>query len=209
MTRKFWIALAATASLTASAIGANAQAPAPVNTKPAAVQAGSYVVETYHTRVQFAVNHMGFSDWYGDFTGVTGTLNLDPAAPAKAAVDIVFPTGSVTTTNAKLDEELRGPKWFDAGTHANIRFTSTKVVPLGNGKARITGNLMFHGVVRPVVLEASFVGSGTNMMSKAYTVGFNATTQIKRSDFGVTTYVPMIGDLVNIRISAAFERKGA
>lgn len=184
-----------------------AQAQAVVNTAPVAVQPGDYVVEPYHTRVQFAVRHMGFSDWYGDFTGISGTLTLDVKAPAKSRVDITIPVASVSTTNSKLDEELRGARWFDAASYPVIRFTSTKVVPLPKGKARITGNLTFHGVVRPVVLEANFVGSGINPLNKAYTAGFNATLQLRRSDFGVSAYVPMIGDDIAIRISAAFERK--
>ena len=206
MNRMLLIAALATTSCAAAGL---AQAPAPANTNPAAVQAGSYGVEPYHTRVQFAVSHMGFSEWYGDFTGATGTLVLDPAAVGKARVDITIPVASVSTTNSKLDGELRSADWFDAATYPDIRFTSSKVQPLGKGKARIAGNLTFHGVTRPVVLAANFVGSGTNPLDKAYTVGFNATAQIKRSDFGVKTYVPLIGDEVSIRISAAFERKGS
>jgi polyisoprenoid-binding protein YceI len=179
------------------------------NADPKAVQAGSYGVDPSHTRVQFTVSHMGFSDWYGDFSGTTGTLSLDPANVAAAKVDISIPTASVSTTNATLDGELKSADWFDAATHPTIRFVSTKVVPAGAGKATITGNLTFHGVTKPVVLNATFNGAGVNPMNKAYTVGFNATTTIKRSDFGVKTYVPVIGDTTSLRISAAFEKKGA
>lgn len=197
------------ASLGLAAVGIQAQSPAvpPVaNPSPAAVKAGTYKVETTHTRVQFAVSHMGFSEWYGDFTGVTGTLSLDPKALAKAKVDVSIPVDSVTTTNAKLDGELKDAAWFDATAYPTITFTSTKVTPTGPRTANIAGNLTFHGVTKPVVLKASFLASGTNPMTKGYTVGFNATTAIKRSDFGVKTYVPLIGDDVTLRISAAFEK---
>jgi polyisoprenoid-binding protein YceI len=151
---------------------------------------------------------MGFSDWYGDFTGTTGTLTIDPKAITSAKVDVTIPVAGVSTTNAKLDDELKSADWFDAATHPNIRFVSTAVVPTGPRTAQITGNLMFHGVIRPVTLAASFNAGGTNPLSKAYTLGFNATTTINRSDFGVKTYVPLIGDAVTIRISAAFEKIG-
>jgi polyisoprenoid-binding protein YceI len=77
----------------------------------------------------------------------------------------------------------------------------------GARTALITGDLTFHGVTKPVVLKTTFNASGVNPLDKGTTVGFNATTTIKRSDFGVKTYVPLIGDDVTLRISAAFERK--
>jgi polyisoprenoid-binding protein YceI len=176
------------------------------DTNPAAVQAGSYAVETAHTRVQFSVSHMGFSNWYGDFTGVTGALTLDPKAISAAKVDITIPVASVSTTNTVLDGELKSADWFDAGQYPNIRFVSTKVVQTAPGKADITGDLTFHGVTKPVVLAATFIGAGDNPMNKKYTVGFDATATLKRSDYGVKTYVPMIGDETTLRISAAFEK---
>ena len=177
------------------------------DTNPTAVQAGRYAVETAHTRVQFSVSHMGFSNWYGDFTGVTGALTLDPKAIAAAKVDITIPVASVSTTNTVLDGELRSADWFDAGQHPTIRFVSTKVVQTAPGKADITGDLTFHGVTKPVVLAATFIGAGENPMSKKYTVGFDATATLKRSDYGVKTYVPMIGDETTLRISAPFEKQ--
>ncbi len=69
------------------------------------------------------------------------------------------------------------------------------------------GNLTLHGVTKPVVLEVHFIGAGINPIDKAYTVGFEATATIKRSDFGVTTYVPAIGDEVQLNIAGAFEQQ--
>jgi polyisoprenoid-binding protein YceI len=193
------------AALAAAFLSAAAPPPA-VSTNPATVQAGTYKVETSHTRVQFTVSHLGFTDWWGDFSGVTGTLNLDPARPAASRVDITIPVGSVSTTNATLDGELRSADWFDAGRYPSIRFVSTRIVRTGPSKAAISGNLSFHGVTRPVTLDARFLGSGPNPMTKAYTIGFNATTTIRRSDYGVKMDVPLVGDETTIRISAAFEK---
>lgn len=193
------------AALIVAPVAAFAQSPV-ANPAPTAVQAGNYTVETTHTRVQFTVSHMGFSDWYGDLTGVTGSLVLDPKAPAKAKVDVTIPVSSISTTNTTLDGELKSDAWLDAGKYPEIRFTSTGVTPTGPRTANITGNLTFHGVTRPVVLKAAFLASGVNPLSKGYTVGFNATTAIKRTDFGVKTYIPLIGDEVTLRISAAFEK---
>ncbi|MEW5998603.1 MAG: YceI family protein [Pseudomonadota bacterium] len=105
-----------------------AQAPV-ANPAPSAVQAGTYGVETNHTRVQFSVSHMGFSDWYGDFTGVQGTLKLDPKALANSSVTVTIPVARVSTTKATLDGELKDPNWFDAAKYPTITFASTKVTP--------------------------------------------------------------------------------
>ena len=181
-----------------------AQPAAPANTDPAAVTAGRYTVEPSHTRLQFSLSHMGFTNWYGDLTDASGTLVLDPKNPAAAKVDVTLPVASVATTNAKLDEELRGPQWLDANAYPTIRFASTRVEHTGPQTATVTGDLTFHGVTNSVTLEAIFNGAGADPMTKAYTVGFDGTATIRRSDFGVDTYVPLIGDTVDIRISAAF-----
>lgn len=184
----------------------SAATPGPANLNPAAVAAGSYQVEPSHTRVQFSLSHMGFTDWYGDLTGASGMLVLNPKAIATSTIDISIPAGSVSTTSAKLDAELRGAQWFDAERYPTIRFVSTRVVRTGTAAATITGNLTFHGVTKQVTLRAHFNGAGVNPLDKSYTVGFNATTTIQRSDFGVKAYVPLIGDTTELRISAAFVR---
>ena len=176
-------------------------------TEPAAVPAGTYAIEPSHTRVLFSLNHMGFSTWYGDFTGAKGSLTLDPKAPAASKVEVTLPTASVSTTNATLDGELKGADWLDAGKYPTITFVSTKVVPTGADTAKVTGDLTLHGVTKPVTLDVKFHGAGANPMTKAFTVGFDAHGALKRSEFGVTKYVPLVGDEVEITISAPFEKK--
>jgi polyisoprenoid-binding protein YceI len=197
--------------LIALTLGAAVLAPLPaaIAAPAASVQSGSYTVEPSHTRIQFAVDHMGFTNFYGDFTGATGALELNTKAPALSKVDISIPVSSVSTTNTKLDGELVSAAWLDAGSYPTIKFVSDHVVPAGKDHAKVFGTLTLHGVSRPVVLDTQFHGAGTNPLAKSYTVGFDATTQIMRSDFGVKTYLPLIGDAVTIRISAAFERKPA
>ncbi|KQS03585.1 polyisoprenoid-binding protein [Sphingomonas sp. Leaf357] len=198
----------ATAALALAAYSGllSAATPEPGNASAAAVTAGRYTVESSHTRVQFSVSHMGFTDWYGDLTGARGTLKLDPRNIAGSTLDISVPIASVSTTNVKLDDELRGAQWFDAKQFPDISFVSTRVVRTGARDAAITGNLTFHGVTRPVTLQAHFNGAGVNPLDKNYTVGFSATTTIRRSDFGVKAYIPLIGDTTQLRVSAAFVR---
>ena len=166
-------------------------------------------VEPSHTRVLFAVSHMGFSTWFGEFTGASGSLTIDPKNAQVDAVSVSVPTASVSTSNAKLDEELKSAEWLGAAQFDTIRFRSTRVIPTGAGTADVVGELTLHGVTRPVTLKASFNGAGVNPLSKGYTVGFEVSGDVKRSDFGVKTYVPLIGDDVHLIISAAFEKKAS
>jgi polyisoprenoid-binding protein YceI len=191
------------AGLLAAALApASAQVATTVASK---VPAGTYAVEPYHTRIVFDVSHMGFTTWYGDFTSASGTLTFDPKAPTKSALSISFPTASVSTTNPKLDGELKGAEWFDAATYPTITFKSTKIVLLGHSKGVIVGDLTFHGVTHPVSLIAHFNGGGVNPIDKKYTIGFDATGSLSRAVWGVKTYEPLIGDKVGLLLSGAFE----
>ena len=168
---------------------------------------GSYKVESYHTQVGFSISHFGFTNYSGLFSGATGTLQLDPAKLGTSRLDISIPVESITTTVSKLTDELKGDKWFDTAKFPKATFVSTQVVPTTDG-ATVTGILTLHGITKPVVLHVRFIGAGVNPIDKAYTVGFEATGTIKRSDFGVTTYLPAVGDEVQLNIAGAFEQQG-
>ena len=176
------------------------------NTNPESIAAGSYAVEPSHTRVQFSVMHMGFTNWNGDFTGVRGSLYLDSKNVGESKLDISVPVASVSTTNAKLDGELKSADWLDASRYPTMHLAATRIVRTADSRATITGNLTLHGVTKPIVLAAVFNGAGVNPLDKHYTVGFDATAKIRRSDFGVTKYIPVVGDETTLHISAAFER---
>jgi polyisoprenoid-binding protein YceI len=187
-----------------AAAPAAALAQAAPDTNPENVKAGTFQVESTHTRILFAVSHMGFTTWYGNFTGATGTLKLDPAKLDDTSFTITIPANSVSTTNAKLDGELNGPDWFDTAKYPTITFKSETVERTGTDTAKVTGELTFHGVTRPETLDVTFNAGGVNGLTKQYTIGFNATGALKRSDFNQSTYVPLIGDEVSLIISAAF-----
>jgi polyisoprenoid-binding protein YceI len=150
---------------------------------------------------------MGFTTWYGDFDGASGSLALDPKHPAAAKLDVTLPITSVSSINAKLDEELKGADWLDAAQFPTAKFVSRKVIPTGAGRADVVGDLTLHGVTKPLILHVTFNGAGINPLDKAYTAGFDARGTIHRSAFGVTKYVPLVGDEVQLIISGAFERK--
>lgn len=193
-------------ALLAASAPAFAQAPAP-NNDPAAVKSGSFVVDPGHTQVGFSVLHMGFTHYEGRLTNVSGTLDLSAETPASSSLDVSVPVSTVSTTSVKLDDELKSKDWLDAATFPTMTFKSKSVAVTGKGEAKVVGDLTLHGVTKPVTLSAHFVGSGVNPLSKKYTVGFEITGDIKRSDFGVKTYVPLISDAVHLTINGAFEQK--
>ncbi len=173
---------------------------------PARVTAGTYATDPAHTLVGWKVSHFGFNDYFGQFGDVAGSLTLDSANPAASRLDITVPVSGLATASSALTAHMQRGDFFDMPRHPEVKFVSTAVAVTGT-TARISGNLTIRGVTRPVVLDARFVGAGTNPMSRKATVGFHATATIKRSEFGMTYAVPMVSDEVDLTISAAFEKR--
>ena len=196
---------AAVAALLVAGAAFAQQAP---KTVPAKVEAGVYKVDPNHTQVLFGVSHFGFTTYYGQFTDTAGTLDLNPAKPTASKLDVTVKTSSVAVPNAKLEGELKSAQWLDAEKFPDATFKSTNVAKTGADTATVTGDLTLHGVTKPVTLDVTYVNAGPNPLSKAYTAGFEAKGKIKRSDFGVKTFVPLVGDEVELMISGAFEHQG-
>jgi polyisoprenoid-binding protein YceI len=182
-----------------------AAAPPPTH-DPAKVPPGNYSIEPYHTQVLFSVNHLGFTNFYGNFSNVSGSLVLDAKKAAGDTVTITVPVKSVSTTSPKLNEELVAADWLDAAQFPTMEFRSTGVKLTGKATADVAGTLTLHGVTKPLTLHATFIGAGVNILDKHETVGFQLTGTLKRSDFGVSKYVPLVSDEIQLTIEAAFEK---
>lgn len=216
--RKWTLPLAAAAAVGALSIGSlHAQQGGPPQLPGAMdvarAQAGTYAADPNHSLIGWRVNHFGFNDYFGIFGSVAGTLTIDPAAPANAKVDITIPIAQVTTASAGLTDHLTragrdgGKADFFGPNAAAAKFVSTRVVPNGT-KAQITGDLTLNGVTKPVTIDAEFTGAGNAMMPpQKLTLGFEGTTKIKRSDFGINFAVPMVSDEVELDITVAFEKQ--
>ena len=215
--RKWTLPLAAAAGLAALSIGTlHAQQGGPPQLPgqmdPSRVTAGTYAADSAHSLVGWRVNHFGFNDYFGIFGNVSGTLTIDPANLSAAKVDVTIPIDSVDVASAGLRDHLLragrdgGKPDFFGPNPAAAKFVSTRVQPSGNN-ATITGDLTLNGVTKPVTIQAQFTGAGKGMMNQKETVGFEGTTTIKRSDFGITTFVPMVSDEVELTITTAFEKQ--
>jgi polyisoprenoid-binding protein YceI len=204
--RRLLIALSlAVAMATAAAQNGPMTAPGAPDVKR--VRAGTYKADKDHSQVAWTVNHFGISQFHGLFGEITGSLTLDPTRISAAKVYVEIPITKMVTTNTALVQHMFGADFFDVAKYPTATFTSTRVVANG-ANATITGNLTLHGVTRPVVLRASFTGAGDHPMNKALNIGFEASTSIKRSDFGMGKFVPMVGDQIDLQITAAFEKTG-
>ena len=207
-------AAAGSAALTFGTLHAQGGPPQlPGQVDVARVQAGTYQVDPNHTLIGWRANHFGFNDYFGIFGNTTGTLEIDPANPAAATLNVTIPIASVVTASAGLTDHLTragrdgaAPDFFGPDP-APATFVSTSIEKTGDTTANVTGNLTMNGVTKPVVIAAEFTGAGANPMSQVQTVGFEGTTTIKRTDFGINFAVPMVSDEVELDISAAFEKK--
>ena len=171
----------------------------------ARITGGTYKVDPNHTQVAWSVDHMGFSTLFGMFGQPSGKLELDPKNPKAAKLEVEFPMTGLTVTSEKFLNHLKSDEFLDAAKFPTATFRSTSVEPVGQ-KAKVTGDLTVHGVTKPVTLDVAFHGAGINPMSKVETVGFSGTTNIKRSDFGLGAFVPVVSDDVTITVVGAFEK---
>lgn len=160
-----------------------------------------YKIDPTHTATVFTWNHFGFSTPSANFSDIQGTISVDNAKPADSSVNVTIPLSSLNTNVAALDEHLKNADFFDAAKYPNITFKSTKVQALGKNKYKITGNLTVKDVTKPVVLNAVLNKQGEHPMTKAQSIGFNATTSFNRSAFGVGAYVPNVGDKITVNIT--------
>lgn len=163
--------------------------------------AETYALDTNHTNIVWSINHFGFSNPSGKFTKVEGQLVLDEANPANSKVSMTLSPANILTGIDKLDEHLKSKDFFDVEQFPNATFVSTKVALTGKDTAKVTGTLTLHGISKPVTLDVKLNKIGVNMFNKK-TAGFSAFTTIKRSDFGINTYLPALGDDVKISIES-------
>jgi polyisoprenoid-binding protein YceI len=166
----------------------------------------TYVIDGNHSLPTFEYNHMGLSTASGRFGGTKGTITLDLEKKAGAA-DIAIDVNSVVTGVAKLDEHLKSKDFFEADKYPTITFKSSKFTFEGDKLAKVAGDLTIHGVTKPVALKVTSFVCKEHPVKKTPACGADATTVIKRSEFGVGAYVPAVGDEVTLRIQVEAQKQ--
>jgi polyisoprenoid-binding protein YceI len=171
--------------------------------------AATYTLEPDYTQGVFRWNHLGFSSPAAQFAQGTGTLEFEQADPAKSSVRVTIPLATLNTGVPALDDDFRSTDFFDTAKYSVATFQSTKVEKgAAANQRKITGDLNLHGVIKPVTLDVTIVKIGANPRTNLPTVGFDATTSLRRSDFGLGKYVPQVSDEIQMHIiSQAVEAK--
>ncbi len=174
-----------------------------------------YTLDRDHTEVRFTWDHLGLSRQGGRFTDVMGTVKFDPERPETATVEVTIPLKSISTGIKKLDEVLVSSRdYFDVPAHPEITFKSTGVTLKSDKTADVAGDLTISGITRPVVLEVVWNFTGPHPLAKINPVysgriasGFSASTQIRRSDWGITRGAPFVSDELRIEIETEMTRE--
>lgn len=174
--------------------------------KASFAEAVKYQIESNHAYVVWFANHFGFSNQSGKFSDVSGEIIFDEAKPANSSVDVTIKIASLVTGLAKFDQHLKSADFFDAEKFPTAKFVSKKIKVIGKDKSKIEGDLTIHGVTKTVVLDAKMNKSGVSAITQKPTIGFSATAEINRSEFGLEYAIPGVADKVKLVIETEANR---
>jgi polyisoprenoid-binding protein YceI len=180
---------------------------------PVAVSAGTWNFDPAHTGVHFKVRHLMVANVRGEFEKVSGKIVYDEEDISRSSAEITIDAASINTRVAKRDDDLKSADFLDVANHPHLVFRSKKVEKAGAGKLRMTGDLTIRGVTREVVLEIEGPTAGIKDPQGNTRVGGSASTEINRSDFGLTwnkgieTGGVVVGNEVEITIDIEIVRE--
>ena len=164
------------------------------------VPSGTYGLDKTHGYITFGYSHLGFSNPEVGFNDFDVALTLDAQAPQNSTFEVVIQAASIDSRVAKFDEHLIGPDYFDVATHKTIRFVSSAIQMTSANTADITGMLTLKGQSHPVALSAVLNKAGIHPLARVPALGVSASATLKRSQWGLDKYVPMVSDEVEVRI---------
>jgi polyisoprenoid-binding protein YceI len=172
---------------------------------PAKVPAGTYELDNRHASLIVKIVHMGFSHYTMRFTKLSGSFTYDPANWQDTKVTIQVDPKSIDTEEKPFNKTVAG--YFEPDKYPVIQFTSTSLTETGEGEGKLTGDLNFHGVTRPVTLDVTFNGVGSGILGVGTRLGFTGVGRINRQDFGVRGGKPFAGDAVDLSFEVEFVKK--
>lgn len=161
--------------------------------------ADSYTIDSTHTFPSFEINHLGFSTQRGRFNKTTGKITLD-VAKKTGSVEVTIDATSLSTGLDKLEEHLRGDGFFNVAKFPTITFKSNKLNFKENTLVSVDGDFTLHGVTKPLSLKVNNFKCGVHPIYKKDVCGADASATIKRSDFGISQFLPAVGDEVKLLI---------
>ncbi|MDH3640666.1 MAG: YceI family protein [Gammaproteobacteria bacterium] len=172
----------------------------------AEIPSGTYKLDKTHGYVNFSYTHLGFSVPTVGFREFDVELQYDAEDPAESDLGVTIQAASVDSRVDDFDAHLRGEDFFNVAEHPEIIFRATGIEINADSSAAITGDLTILGTTKPVVLSATLNKAGMHPLAKVLAMGFNATTRVKRSEWGLGYAVPMVTDDVDINISVELHK---
>ncbi len=187
-----------------AAVFATADRPAPAK---AAGAEGVFELDPVHCHVLFEIKHLGTSKSYGMFHQPTGTITL-ATDPAGSSLNVTVPVEKIDTGNDKRDQHLRSADFFAAKEFPNATFVSKSFKSAGENVFEVSGDFTLRGVTKPITAKLEVLGTGKGMKGEAI-IGTETKLTIKRSEFGMTTYVKegALGDDVTLTIALEGHKK--
>ncbi len=172
------------------------------------VSAADYEIDTkgMHAFVQFRIQHLGYSWLHGRFEDFTGSFSYDADNPGASKASVVIKADSLDTNHAERDKHLRSDDFLNVDKYPEIRFESTKYQADGAMQGMLYGNLTLHGTTKPIAIQVSKIGEGKDPWG-GYRAGFEGTTEINRSEFGVDKNLGPSSEKVEITLSIEGIRK--
>ncbi|HEX6459223.1 MAG TPA: YceI family protein [Thermoleophilaceae bacterium] len=175
------------------------------------IPTGTWVVDPAHSRVGFAVKHLGISTVRGEFNDFEGTLEIGEDESEWRTYGTVK-VASIDTGETDRDGHLRSPDFFDAAQFPEIAFESTKIEALDDDEFRVTGRLTIHGVTNEIVLHAEVGGTELDPWGNER-VGLEVTGQLSRGDYGMKLQQAMgsgnlvVGDKVTLALDLSATKR--
>lgn len=169
-------------------------------TAPALAAPAGYTIDPNHTFPVFEVDHLGFSTQRGRFNKTSGRITLDTAA-RQGSVDVTIDAASIDMGFAKWNDNMRGENYFNTDAHPTITFKADRLVFDGERPVSAEGSLTMLGVTKPVTLSINRFRCAPHPLNKRETCGADVVATLKRSEFGMTKYIPSVGDEVRLLIA--------
>lgn len=180
-----------------------------VSSAETAVPPGRYELDPHHWSVVFDVDHLHYSRFVMRFDRARAQLDWRAGGLENATVEATLDAASLDTNVPLLDQMVKGTQMLDVARYPQIRFVSTRFERTGATRGTLTGNLTIRGVTQPVTLDVTFNGYAPNPLTKQPTLGFAASGHFSRTQFGLSTWFPAVGDEIDVRIEAEFELPAA
>lgn len=159
-----------------------------------------YKADPDHTFVSISYNHRNYSIQTSRFDRVTGYISLNDAGTG-GTIDMTIDTKSISTGSAIFNQRIQEGDLFATEQFPLATFKSDNILFGNDGISSIQGELSIKGVTKPIIIEVNYFSCGPNLLTLQYTCGANATAKLKRSDFNMGKYVPLIGDEITIQVA--------